>query len=306
MGTIDLDDVGAFAAVVETGTFSAAARRLGVRKSSVSRALARLEEATGVSLLHRTTRKVTISTAGKAFYEKVHAELASLRHAVEELPRLEGALSGSVRVSCVVDMADFFADAVARFVAHHPAAEIDLRLTNEHVDLVAEGIDLALRFSTARLKDSSLNARKLFPNDVMLFAAPSYLARRGVPRTPADLDRHEWVVYRRKTEIRLERGRESAVVHTRGRIACDDFTFLRAAIVRGCGVGYLDPYHTRADVAAGRLVPVLPEWVSPISSLWAVWPGPRKPPRKVDAFVEAVMETIRSHPFAFRTGASTR
>src|SRR5262249_30871149 len=157
--------------------------------------------------------------------------------AVSEMPDLKAAPSGSVRVTSVVDMADFFAEVVAKFAARYPAMEIDLRLTNDKVDLVAEGVDLALRFSTVRLKDSSLNAKKLCDNDVELFASPAYLARKGMPRTAHDLDEHEWVVYRRKTELRLERGRQSVVVETRGRVTCDDFTFLRAALVNGCGIG---------------------------------------------------------------------
>jgi DNA-binding transcriptional LysR family regulator len=231
MGTIDFNDLSVFALVVETGSFSAAAARLGAPKSTVSRAIVRLEEATDVHLLHRTTRKVTLSTAGKALYEKVHAEIASLRHAVGEMPTQEDAPSGRICITSVVDMADFFAEVVTRFVTRHPAVEVDLRLTNDNVDLVAAGIDLALRFSTVRFKDSSLNAKVLCSNDVELYASPSYLARKGIPRTPADLEGHEWVVYRRKVELRLEKGRQSFVVVTRGRITCDDFTFLRAALV---------------------------------------------------------------------------
>jgi DNA-binding transcriptional LysR family regulator len=164
---------------------------------------------------------VTLSTAGKALYEKVHAEIASLRHAVGEMPTQEDAPSGRICITSVVDMADFFAEVVTRFVTRHPAVEVDLRLTNDNVDLVAAGIDLALRFSTVRFKDSSLNAKVLCSNDVELYASPSYLARKGIPRTPADLEGHEWVVYRRKVELRLEKGRQSFVVVTRGRITCD-------------------------------------------------------------------------------------
>lgn len=307
MGTVDLNDVSVFAVVVETASFSAAAARLGVPKSSVSRAIARLEEATSVRLLHRTTRQVALSTAGKALYEKVRAEIASLRHAVGELPELAEEPSGRVRVAAVVDMSDFFAGVVTRFVARYPAVEVDLRLSNDKVDLVADGIDLALRFSTARLKDSTLNARKLCTCDVQLFASPSYLTRRGTPRTPDELDGHDWVVYRRKTELRLERGRQFAVVETRGRIVCDDLTFVRAALVNGCGIGYLGVSLAEAEMAAGRLVRVLPEWASPISNLWAVWPGPRQLPRKVAAFLETVVETIRTHPFSARSDvADTR
>jgi DNA-binding transcriptional LysR family regulator len=314
MGTIDLNDVGVFATVAETASFSTAAIRLDLPKSSVSRAVARLEEAAGVSLLHRTTRQVALSAAGRTLYEKVRGEIAALRHALGDLSEREESLTGSVRVTSVVDMADFFAEVVTRLVARHPAIQVDLRLTNDNVDLVAQGIDLALRFSTVRFKDSSLHVRRLCTNDVELFASPAYLARKGVPRAPADLERHDWVVYRRKTELRLEKGRRSTLVRTRGRIVCDDFTFLRAALVSGCGVGYLGAYQADADIEAGRLVRVLPDWSSPSSSLWAVWPGPRRPSHKVAAFMEAVLETVRRYPLvgrgaarapsAARTGAS--
>jgi len=296
MGTVDLDDLSVFVAVVETGRFSSAAARLGMPKSSVSRAIARLEEAMGVRMLHRTTRQVSVSSAGKALYEKVRAQIATLRHAVGELPEREEEPAGLVRVTSVVDMSEFFADVVALFVGRHPAVEIELRLTNDRVDLVAEGIDLALRFATRRFKDSTLNARMLCPSEVQLFAAPSYLARRGVPRTPGDLDRHDWVVYKAATSFRLERGDTSMVVKTRGRIVCDDFTFQRAALVNGCGIGVLGAYRAEPDVAAGRLVRVLPRWSSPISQLWAVWPGARQLPRKVAAFLEIVVETLKTHP----------
>jgi DNA-binding transcriptional LysR family regulator len=298
MGTVDLNDLGVFVAVVETASFSGAAKRLDLPKSSVSRAVARLEDAVGLRVLHRTTRQLALSTAGRALYERVQAQIASLRRATAEVPELEEEPSGRVRVTAVVDLSEFFADVVTRFVERYPAVEIDLRLTNDYVDLVAEGIDLALRFSTKRLKDSSLNARKLCPSSVQLFASPSYIARRGMPRTPRDLDRHEWVVYRRTAEFRLEGGGPATVVATRGRIACDNFSFLRAALLNGCGIGILGGYEAQADVAAGKLVRVLPRWSSPISHLWAVWPGARQLPRKASAFLDVVVEALRTHPFS--------
>jgi DNA-binding transcriptional LysR family regulator len=160
----------------------------------------------------------------------------------------------------------------------------------------------------AWLKDSTMHARKLCAADAQLYASPAYLARKGTPRTPRDLDRHEWVVYRRKTELRLEGGGPACVVLTRGRIVCDDFTFLRAALVNGCGIGYLGSFRLDDDVAAGRLVRVLPQWNSPISDLWAVWPGPAKLPRKVLALLDTVTETLRTHPLSppTRIGSSGR
>jgi DNA-binding transcriptional LysR family regulator len=306
MGTVDFNDLAVFTIVVETASFSAAAARLRLPKSSVSRAIARLEDGAGVRLLNRTTRRVVPSTAGKALYDKVHTDIASLRTAVGDLPDLKDAPSGRIRVTSVVDMAGFFAKVVAQFVARHPSMEVDLRLTNDNVDLISEGIDVALRFSTVRFKDSSLSARKLCSNDIELFASPTYLTRKGVPRTPDDLDRHEWVVYRRKTDLLLENGRQKTSVTTRGRITCDDFTFLRAALVNGCGIGYLGAYQAEEDITAGRLVRVLPDWTSPISSLWALWPGPRELSRRAGAFLDSVLDTLRTHPFSFHDIASRR
>ena len=122
------------------------------------------------------------------------------------------------------------------------------------------------------LDDSTLTVRRLGPSSVAMYASPSYLARRGTPKTPKDLERHEWVVYSRRTELRLEGGGRPVTVPTRGRIRCDDFAFLRAAMVQGCGIGYLPPYVADDDLATGRLVRVLPRWQSPISNAWAVWP----------------------------------
>jgi len=294
MGTVDLNDLSMFVAVVETASFTAAAGRLGLPKSSVSRAIARLEDAMGVRVLHRTTRKVAPSTAGKALYEKVRAEIAALRRSVRELPELEEEPSGRVRVTASLNFETFLAEVVARFVSRYRAVEVDLRITNDQVDLVAAGIDLALRFSTKRLKDSSLNARKLGPAGVQLFASPSYLARCGTPRTPRELDRHEWVVFRPATELRLEGDGPAATIVTRGRIVCDDMAFVRAALVNGCGIGYLDAPFAESDVAAGKLVRILPRWSSPISNLWAVWPGARQLPRKVAAFLDLVVETLQT------------
>jgi DNA-binding transcriptional LysR family regulator len=294
MGTIDLDDLGVFVAVVETESFSGAAARLRVPKSSVSRAIARLEAAMNVRLLHRTTRRVSVSTAGRALYEKVRGEIASLRHAVGELPELEEELSGQLRVSAVVDMSEYLAEVVSKFASRYRRVEIDLRLTNDYVDIVAEGIDVALRFATKRLKDSSLHARKIGPCDVSLFASPSYLARNGTPRTPRELERHEWVVYRRATQFTLENDGRSAVIVSRGRIVADDLTFVRSALVSGSGIGYLTPILAESDLTAGRLVRVLPGWRCPISNLWAVWPSARMVPRKVTAFVDIVAESFTS------------
>jgi DNA-binding transcriptional LysR family regulator len=295
MGTVDLNDVSVFVTVVEAASFSGAATRLRLPKSSVSRAMGRLEDAVGARLLHRTTRQVALSTAGKALYEKVRNDVTSLRRSVGDLPELEEEPSGPLRVTCAFGHQEFLADVAARFTSRYRSVQIDFHFSNQFVDLIAEGIDLALRFSTTRLKDSSFSARRLCPNFMHLFASPSYLARRGVPRTPADLDGHDMVVYTRKTDLPLEKegGGDNAVVYMKGRITCDDLAFVHAALVQGCGIAYLPPSVAAADVSAGKLVRVLPKWSSQISHLWAVWPSGRQVPRKVSVFLDFVVEALK-------------
>jgi DNA-binding transcriptional LysR family regulator len=297
MATIDFGDLAVFVAVADAASFSGAAARLGLPTSSVSRAVARLEEQLGARALHRTTRRVALSTAGKALYDKVWTHVTQLRHAVGEVPGPADEPSGRVRVTAVADMSEFLADVVTRFVARYPAAQIELRLTNDHVDLVAEGIDLALKFVRERLRDSSLNARRLCPNFVQLFASPAYLARRGTPRTPRDLEGHDWVVHKRLTDLKLEGGGRSTVIRTGGRVVCSDFAFLRAAVVNGCGIGILRTFQVEPDLSMGKLVRVLPRWSCRTSNLWAVWPGSRRLPRTASAFLDLVVESLEAHAF---------
>jgi len=299
MGTVDLNDLDVFVAVVETASFSKAADRLGQPKSSVSRAITRLEEALGTRILHRTTRQVAPSTAGRVLYEKVRGEIASLRNSVGELPDVEDEPSGRLRVTASLNFEYFLADVVARFVSRHRSVEVDLRLTNEYVDLVAEGIDIGLRFATKPLKSSSVTMRKLGPGALELYAAPSYLALRGMPRTPAELARHDWVVFSRApSTLRLTGNGAPVQVATPGRIRCDDMAFAREAVVHGCGLGYFEAGFARDNVAAGRLVRVLPGWSVPVSHLYAVWPGGRKLPRKAEAFLNLMVETLKARPIA--------
>jgi DNA-binding transcriptional LysR family regulator len=218
MGTAELDDLAVFVAVGETGSFSAAAGRLRVPKSSVSRAVARLEAAMGVGLIHRTTRHVALSTAGAALYEKVAGPLRSIQQSLGDLPELEELPSGLLRVTAATDFgAAVLAEVAARFTARYPGVEVDMRLTNENLDLVSEGIDVAFRLANRRLKDSSLSARKACPLPLRLYASPSYLARRGTPRTPRELDGHDWVRFRQVQELKLETEGESVMLRPGGR-----------------------------------------------------------------------------------------
>jgi DNA-binding transcriptional LysR family regulator len=301
MGTAELDDVAVFVAVGETGSFSTAARRLGLPKSSVSRAITRLERAMDVALVHRTTRHVALSTAGKALYEKVIGPIRSIQKSLGDLPENEEQPSGKLRVTAAVDFGvAVLAEVAARFTARYPAVEVELRITNQVLDLVSEGIDVGLRISTRRLKDSTLSARKTCPVTLQLFASPGYLARRGTPRAPGDLEAHDWVRFRGLDDVRLVGPGEPITILPRGRIEGDDMFFMLRAMLADAGIGILPVFLADTELAAGRLVRVLPKWNIHSGDLWIVSPGGHRSPRKVTAFVDMVLETLKARALAPR------
>lgn len=294
--TVDLDLLARFVAVAETASFSAAAKRLRLPKSSVSRGVARLEDMLGAQLLHRTTRNVSLSTAGAALYERTAPLLISLREAVGALPEQEEQPSGELRITAPNDIGQLLVgELIARFSARYPAVEVDVQLTTRQVDLVAEGFDLALRASDRPLKDSSLTARRLGAFEGHLYASPAYLARRGTPRHARELDSHDWVVFRSmRGPLRLQ-GPEPIVVQPQGRIVGDDFLFVREAARAGAGIALLDALYTEKDVAEGRLVRLLPRYsLRGGGGLYLVYPATRHPPRKLTVFRDFLLETMKA------------
>lgn len=303
LATIDLNLLRAFVAVAETSSFSAAATRLGVPKSSVSRGIKKLEEHLGVTLVHRTTRSVSLSTAGEGVYARVAPRLVDLEGVLGDLPELEEQPSGDLRVTASVDFgAVVLADIVARFIARYPAVRVDLHLTNDVVDLVHDGFDLAFRASQRPLKSSALHGRRVARLTMGLFAAPTYLARRGVPRSPDDLDDHEWVLFARQPRVVLTGPGPEVTLTPLGRITGDDMSFLREAVRAGGGVGVLPTFLVDADVAAGALVRLLPRWSMPSGDLWMVHPAPQPGagvglPKKLVALRAFVVEALAARAF---------
>ncbi|MEO6420504.1 MAG: LysR substrate-binding domain-containing protein [Polyangiaceae bacterium] len=297
MGTIDLNLLPLFAAVAETFSFSAAAEKLGLPKSSVSRGIASLEEEMGVRLFHRTTRHVALSTAGAALLDRISSPLALLQESVGALPELEEEPSGRLRVTAAVDFgATVLAEIVTRFVARYPKVDLDLRLTNARVDLVAAGFDVALRIATTPLKDSALVARNAGVVTLQLYASPSYLALRGMPRAPRDLAAHSWVLFPTMRTLRLAGPGKPVTIVPEGRIQCDDMFFVREALRHGSGIGMLPSFLADGDVSGGHLVRVLPRWNVPTGQLWLIYHGAVHLPRKVLAFRDFVLDALKLRP----------
>lgn len=294
---MDLDLLSTFEAVARTSSFSTAARELGRPKSSVSRAVARLEAELGVPLLYRTTRQVSLSAAGTALYDRITPLLTSLKSALTEMPEREELPSGLLRVTAPVDLgALFLVEVVTRYTARYPAVSVDLHLTGRVVDLVGEGFDVALRVAPT-LKDSTLMVRKAAPIVVRTYASPVYLARRGTPRNEAELSGHDWVIFHsgpQKLKVAAPFGMPGSGVGSSGRIGCDDLLFVRDALRAGAGLGLLPTFVAEPDVKSGALVPVLPRLEKQAGWLHVVSPAARHQPRKVTAFRDLVLEMLRA------------
>ena len=238
---MDYNDIPLFVQVVEAGGFTAAARATGREKSAVSRSVSRLEEDLGVRLLQRTTRKLALTEAGQAFYDRVRGAVAGVDDAASAVRELGAEPRGVVRMTAPGDSSSYgLPGIITRFSARYPGIRVDLSLTTRAVDLVAEGFDLALR--AGKLTDSTLVARRIGPTHLHLFAATAYLERRGRPGTLQDLTGHDCLLFRPHAShstwtLTGPNGEESVAIT--GPIGCDDMGFIAQAVAEGAGIGLL-------------------------------------------------------------------
>ncbi len=289
----ELDLLAAFVAVAESRSYSGAARKLSLTKSTLSRQIVRLEQSLGTQLFNRTSRHVRPTAAGTALLERVAPQLAALRLAVRSLPEQAQTLGGELRMTAPNDFGTaWLAETVSGFVARHPDLTVSVKLTTVPVDLVPDGYDLALRIS-ARLRDSSLVARKLAPVEMHIYASPAYVARSGHPQSLPDLGEHDWV-----TLTGLFPLLGLPVELHRQRIRADDFLVVREAMRNGSGLGVLPRFLAARDVGAGTLVRVLPSWAEARGHLYMVYPRAQHVPAKVQAFRDFVLEQLMVRPLS--------
>lgn len=293
---IDLDLVPVFVEVVRREGFSAAARHLGLPRSTVSRQVARLEEQLGVGLLRRTTRRVALTEAGAEYFDRAARALQSLEEAHVAAAENREQPRGTLRVTVPFDQATvMFAPLVTELIARHPGLRVEVEPTNRRVDLIAEGYDVALRAGPG-LADSSLVARKLATVEFHVLASPAYLATHGRPGCPADLSRHRCVLFRPRGgrtvwHLRDGSGHEESV-EVGGDLAADDLSFLAALVRSGAGLGLL-PEAAVASGATASLERVLPEWQGARqSALYLVYPSARHLPPKLTAFRDFMIEAF--------------
>lgn len=291
---VDLNRVDAFVRVMEAGGFSAAARELGVPKSSLSRAVSKLERELGVVLVQRTTRKLAITEAGQLYLDRARAALQLLGEARAQLVEADGEPRGIVRLTAMNDGGELLADTLADFSRRYPHIQLDCVFTQRRLDLVAEGIDLALRAGV--VDDASLQGKKLGDSPLALYAAPSYLAEHGKPRSLRDLAHHHCVLFRQAngtTRWALDgpRGRKSVEVH--GAFVVDDLAYARALAERGMGIALVPVMLGEVGVARGLLVRVLPALQQRGGAVYLVHPATRRLPRRVALLRDHLYEALR-------------
>ena len=296
----DLSAMAVFARVVEMESFSGAARALGLSKSAVSKRVGRLEDRMGLRLLNRTTRRLSLTEAGAAFYQGCRRVVAEAEAAERAVTRLASAPRGRLKVNAPMSFGvRHLAPALPDFMARYPELNVDLTLNDRVVDLVEEGFDLAIRI--APLAESSLIARRLAPNRLVLCAAPSYLAAHGAPRAVEDLKDHACLLYSYQTAGDAWRlcgpGGERRLAVT-GRLRINNGDALLAAALGGLGVALLPCFICGQDLRAGRLIQVLPAWSGPAdTAIAAVYPASRNLSPKVRVFVDFLTERFSGTPY---------
>jgi DNA-binding transcriptional LysR family regulator len=284
-----------FIRVVDTGSFSAAAKLLSIGQPAVSKTIAQLEERLGVRLLMRSSRGLMPTEAGQKFYERAGRVIEGVDEA-EFAARGAGAgLVGRLRVSAAVTFARLHVvQRLPVFLDAHPNLSIDLVLDDRVVKLVEEGIDIAFRMGT--LRDSTLTVRKVATRRRLVLGAPGYFERAGTPLTPTELIRHETVIYTQENggdTWSFRQGASEMSISVRGRLRVSAAEGVRAAVLAGAGLTVASEWMFAPELASGAVRPVLTEWTLPPMDLWAVFPTARMPSTKARTFAAFMEAELR-------------
>jgi len=294
------DELHTFVAVVEAASFSAAAERLGLAKSAVSRRISELEGRLGAQLLNRTTRRISLTDAGREFYERAQRLLSDLEEAEQSVIAGQAALRGRLRLAAPLSFGLLhLAPALDAFLAEHPELVLDLDLDDRRINLVEEGFDLALRIG--ELADSSLVARALAPIRMQLCASAEYVQRHGLPRQPSDLAAHAGLVYGNVPEAQqwrfIESGGKSHVVKVPARLRANNGDVLLRATLDGLGICVIPTFLCAEALARGDLIALLPGYEAPGTQAYLVYPSRRHLPQRVRALVEFLVQRFGMAPY---------
>lgn len=289
----DLNDMMVFLAVVETGSFTLAADRLGIPKANVSRKVSKLEQQLGLTLLERSTRSQHLTEIGKRYLvhcKRVHEELDLATASVSELLH---SYKGDLKVGASVSTGQLILKpALAKFMHQYPEMKVQLNLINRRVDFIEEGFDVVIRIG--QLEDSLLIAKKLGTVCRRIFASPVYLAKHGKPESVEQLVDHQLLIMNlinNDSKLNLvSTSDENFTVNCKPRLMVDDFSILKQAMVDGLGIAVLPDYMCQAEISSGKLVNILPSWGMSNADIYALYPRNRAKIPKVKAFLSFVTE----------------
>jgi DNA-binding transcriptional LysR family regulator len=288
----------AFIKAVETGSLAEAGRRLDVSAPMMTRYLNYLEKRVGARLINRSTTALSLTEAGSAYYERCAAAVAAVAEAEESAGAHASVPQGTLRISVSADFgASYLAPLMVEFLRQHSMIGIDVSFTNRMVDLVEEGLDLAIRISATI--DPNLIARRLATTSLVACAAPDYLQRHGTPRTPEELAQHNCLVFGDSAYFRdwpFEQDGRRTVVHPRGNLRCGDTNVLRLAAVQGLGVLMLGSFALAEELSSGRLVPILTDYTIGQFGVFVVYANRRFLPPKVRLFVDSLVSRFGPDP----------
>jgi DNA-binding transcriptional LysR family regulator len=293
---VDLNEMLVFTRVVQAGSFRAAAAALGMPKSTVSRKVSELEERLESRLLQRTTRKLSLTDVGRTFYEHSARIISEVEDAERAVSSLQATPRGLLRVTAGLNAA-WLGAFIGEFLKRYPEVRLELYCTGRVVDLVEERFDLGIR--AGRLAESSLIARSLGSASWFLVATPAYLKKRGRPRSPDDLKKHDCMMFGSgaTTELRLDRGEGTAQVTLSPRMIVTDVDVLYEAVAAAVGIGLLPAFRCVADLRTRRLERVLPDWNAPATPVHIVYPSTRHLTPKVKSFIDHLQERMTPPPW---------
>jgi len=298
-------DLEIFARVVAAGSMSAAGRELGLSPAVVSKRLRRLEDRLGTRLLQRTTRQIALTEAGQGFYERVVAILAGVEEAEAFVSRRSAHARGTLKISAPTSFGRMhIAPHLTPFMQTNADLSVNMQLSDDLVDIVGEGFDVAIRI--AELADSSLVARKLAPSRRVLCATPDYLHEHGTPAQLDDLDQHNCLTHQTSDIWRLDGPNGSATLRPRGNLTTNSSEVVREAVLAGLGIALRSTWDIGDDLAAGRLVQVLPEYeASSNVAIHAIYPSRQFLPVKVRLFIDYFADLFGPVPYWERGMAAT-
>ncbi len=295
----DLSELEIFVNVVDTGSFTAAARRLGVSKSHVSKQVSALEDRLGAQLLHRTTRSLSLTDAGQAFYERGSLILEQIEEAERAVTQLQTTPRGRLKISMPMTFGQrYVTPLLVEFMARFPELDVELDMSDRKVDVIDEGFDLAIRIG--ELQDSSLMMRKLADAERYCCASPAYLEEYGTPTHPSDLVDHQCLQYaygRLNTWQFVSPDDEELFVQVDGRLRANNGEALIEACVAGMGICLVPDFLIGEHLQAGRLVRILDEWNEWNAGVYALYPHNRHLSAKVRQFVDFLVERLSATPW---------